>query len=185
MKSLEDINKETPFSVPKNYWSKLEAEIREEVSFLESEEKLKSLVGTKTPFSVSPTYFNDFKTKKETVFPWWSLLAAACVVPLFLFLLNVNTENKNLSYLPVNNHLVQQEINEVQLAYVEEILIRDLSVSDLENYLIYEDFSVPSAAEMEQETKAVTLKLPSDISDNDILDYMEEEVDVEFLIDEL
>lgn len=180
----DNIKKDTPFKVDARYWEGMENEILNEIEILKAEERLKKLVGNNTPFACKKDYFEDYKQRKETRFPWGSLLAAACVIPFFIVLFNINSFDKALNMqAEVINQKTDLKENE-QLASIEEILTQELSIAELENYLVYEEFSIPSNVEGLKD-ESVQLELPSDISDSDIMDYVEDEIDVELLIDEL
>lgn len=180
----DNIKKETPFKVDARYWEGMENEILNEIEILKVEERLKKLVGNNTPFACKSEYFEDYRQRKETKFPWHSLLAAACVIPFFIVLFNISSfDDAQKMQAKVIDQKTELKENE-QLAAIEEILTQELSITELENYLVYEEFSIPSNEE-ELKYESVQLELPSDISDSDIIDYVEEEIDVELLIDEL
>jgi hypothetical protein len=184
MNLRDDIKKVTPFNVDNEYWQGMENEILNEIESIKSEERLKKQVGNSTPFACKRDYFEGYEQRKESEFPWLSLLAAACVIPFFLLLFNLGTLEDAHNNEAANTEQVVTNKKDAQLAAIEEILTQELSIAELENYLVYEEFSIPSDEE-ELKDESVQLELPSDISDSDIMDYVEEEIDVELLIDEL
>ena len=154
MKNFNNINNNSAFKVPENYFENFSQKIETRIF----EENIKKQFGNKNPFNVPENYFENFKSdifgKRKNKFariikitrPWLSAAAGIIIIfTLWQFLLtgieNKNNHAEDNDSLKSENTFVianyQSDINTIDIKYLEPEINAYIDEADVDQ--IYED----------------------------------------------